>query len=255
MRTLYGLVSAGLVEILGPPAEPSEEPGVSVPGFEATTIPVAEPLAATAEPSAEVDTVTLPESDPIRVVEGRLGPTVVEELSEFPSFGDEHDAPTSHDDRSPRTRPSTPSPLSPPSRPSRAGRRGGGAGRRAGRRAVPQRSPQDRAARRTRGRRGARAGGGDRGPGLRRRDPARAAASRAPRRRSNSRSTRPRWRGSCPVSSGTTAPLSARSSPASPRGAAPPTPPKAPPVRKRVEDDEQVTKGLISRLIDGVKGL
>ena len=38
-------------------------------------------------------------------------------------------------------------------------------------------------------------------------------------------------------------------------GAAPPRPPQAPPVRKRVEDDEQVTKGLISRLIDGVKGL
>ena len=35
----------------------------------------------------------------------------------------------------------------------------------------------------------------------------------------------------------------------------PPRPPTPPPVRKRVEDDEQVTKGLISRLIDGVKGL
>lgn len=29
----------------------------------------------------------------------------------------------------------------------------------------------------------------------------------------------------------------------------------APDTRKRVEDDEQVTRGLISRLIDGVKGL
>jgi hypothetical protein len=35
----------------------------------------------------------------------------------------------------------------------------------------------------------------------------------------------------------------------------PPKPPTPPPLRKRVEDDEQVTKGLISRLIDGVKGL
>lgn len=30
---------------------------------------------------------------------------------------------------------------------------------------------------------------------------------------------------------------------------------EAPDNRKRVEDDEQVTRGLISRLIDGVKGL
>ena len=36
--------------------------------------------------------------------------------------------------------------------------------------------------------------------------------------------------------------------------AAPP-PPGAPPVPRRVEDDDQVTRGLISRLIDGVKGL
>jgi Domain of unknown function (DUF4388) len=43
--------------------------------------------------------------------------------------------------------------------------------------------------------------------------------------------------------------------PAPPARQEPPPSPTEPDERKRVEDDDQVTKGLISRLIDGVKGL
>ena len=268
MRTLYGLVSAGLVEILGPPAEPSEEPGVAVPGFEATTLPVPpEPVPGqvtpAAEPPAEGDTVTLPESE--TVVEP---PPVVEELSEFPSFGDEHETASneapSHEPVFAGTVPpegassETPSDLvealeaepmvaavdtQPESQPDMLPELG--APEPAGEpflsdllKTEPPTEPAAEA---------------EPVEAIETQpeplpDPTAAEAfqleiDKAEMARELSglfRDDRPDYRPLIPGESD---------------GGGPPEPPKAPPVRKRVEDDEQVTKGLISRLIDGVKGL
>jgi hypothetical protein len=256
MRTLYGLVSAGLVDVLGPPSETIAERTEAVPGFDGAAVDQpAEPAAITLEPDAP---------EPVEAPA---------QISEFPSFAappEEREQPAAQPDEPAQPEgseraefvpqpevPDVPQPVAAAEEISMAEGRPESTGEpflsdllrtdpegEAGIGVVPEPGPE---------------------PGSELRptpepEPVAAAAEepaeptaeeslqleidKAEMARELSglfRDDRPAYRPLIPGESE--------------EDGKPPAPPKAPPVRKRVEDDEQVTKGLISRLIDGVKGL
>ncbi|MGH2754177.1 MAG: DUF4388 domain-containing protein [Actinomycetota bacterium] len=258
MRTLYGLVSAGLVEVLGPRSEPVAGMAERVPGFEATTASWTSalgevPAEAAAVPEAHVEAAR---ETPITLDRPERTPEPTAELREFPSSD-------AVDERLDEGAEEMPAPIA------------------AGASAPPASEtppPGDDA-------QGDQVEGGGEPflSDLLRSEPEPEAVPAAqpppePEVSPEAESPEPQVAAAPPVTPSSDpdqidfdkAAMARELSglfrddhpeydrpliPGEGDASRPPRPPKAPPVRKRVEDDEQVTRGLISRLIDGVKGL
>jgi hypothetical protein len=226
MRTLYGLVSAGLVEVVGPPTDHAAGSREQVPGFEAVTV-------------QPVPTPQVPEEHAATALQEVPEPQVAAEAEPVAAAGPEPDPepepepepePITLDQSEPAGEPFLSDLLrAEPERPAES---------------EPSISPPETA--------GEEPGPADAEAGEEASHPSAEEAfqleiDKAEMARELSglfRDDRPSYRPLIPGESDDEKAPKAK-----------PKPPMPPPVRKRLEDDEQVTKGLISRLIDGVKGL